>query len=80
MEPPRGDVRNPRCELKAQQMAQRENVIGHAAAVGVMTFDRQFRAMMQQAVKDVCSLTRAGGNHLGMKWRIAIRNMGVEGD
>lgn len=60
MEPPRGDVRNPRCELKVQQMAQRENVIGHATGVGVMTFDRQFGTVMQQAVKDVRSLTRAG--------------------
>ena len=55
-------------------------MIGHAAAVGMVALDRKFRAVMQQAVKYLCSLTCSGGNHLGMKWRIPIRNVGVKGD
>ncbi|NQE65521.1 hypothetical protein E1H18_1302 [Caulobacter sp. RHG1] len=60
-------------------MAERENMVGNAAAIGMVAFNRKFGTMMQQAVKDVGCLARTGGNNLGMKRRIAIRDVSIEG-
>ena len=53
VEAPGGDIGNSRCELEPQQMAERENMVGNAAAIGMVAFNRKFGTMMQQAVKDV---------------------------
>lgn len=46
MEAPGGDIGNSRCKLEAQQMAERKNMVGHAAAIGMVAFNRKFGTMV----------------------------------
>ncbi len=48
-----------RGELKAEQGEEREDVIGIAAAVGVVAADRGLALVIQEAIKDMRGLARS---------------------
>ncbi len=56
----------------------RANVIGEARRVGVMLLDPQVGLVVQQAVEHVGRIAHADVHDLGVKWRVLVRNVGVE--
>ncbi len=67
----RGAKRKPRRD-------QGEDVIGEARRVGVMLLDPQVGLVVQQAVEHVGRIAHADVHDLGVKWRVLVRNVGVE--
>ncbi|GCD60754.1 hypothetical protein NBRC3278_3231 [Acetobacter pasteurianus NBRC 3278] len=55
-------------------------MIRNAPAIGMVTLDRKVGAMMEQAVEYMRGLAGTGGDDCGMERRVAIGDMGVEGD
>ena len=78
VEPPVLQVGDARRELKAEQGEERKDVLGIAAAVSVVTTDRDIAVVVQQTVKDMQGFARRCRDHLGMERRIAIGEVGVE--
>jgi hypothetical protein len=72
------EVRNARRELEAEQTAQREDVVGLTAAVGVMPPRQNITLVIEQRVQDMQRLTRGGGDQLGIERRVAVRDMCVD--
>lgn len=80
MQPALADIGNARREAEAEQMAKREHMIGDAASIGVVIGDREIGGMMEEPVQDVRRLAGGGGDDLGVEGRIAVGDVGVEGD
>ena len=59
-------------------MAQTEHMIDRAGRVGVMLADFQRAFVMQQTIQNMRGLARIGRDDLGVKRRVAIRNVSVE--
>ncbi len=53
-------------------------MIGEARRVGVMLLDPQVGLVVQQAVEHVGRIAHADVHDLGVKWRVLVRNVGVE--
>src|SRR3546814_3410587 len=51
VQPPGSHVRDARRELEAEQVAEREHVVGDAAAVGVVALDIELRAVVKQNIE-----------------------------
>ncbi len=64
---PGGDVRDARRETEAKQVAQREDMIGDAAPIGMVALDREIRAMVEQAIEDVRCFAGTGRDDPGME-------------
>ncbi len=60
------------------EVHQGEDVIGEARRVGVMLLDPQVGLVVQQAVEHVGRIAHADVHDLGVKWRVLVRNVGVE--
>ena len=71
-------VADARREAEAQEVHQGEDVIGEARRVGVMLLDPQVGLVVQQAVEHVGRIAHADVHDLGVKWRVLVRNVGVE--
>ncbi len=61
-----------------REVHQGEDVIGEARRVGVMLLDPQVGLVVQQAVEHVGRIAHADVHDLGVKWRVLVRNVGVE--
>lgn len=55
-------------------------MIRNAPAIGMVTLDRKVGAMMEQAVEYMRGHAGTGGDDCRMERRVAIGDMGVEGD
>ena len=53
-------------------------MIGEARRVGVVLLDAQVGFVVQQAVEHVGRIAHADVHDLGVKWRVLVRNVGVE--
>ena len=73
-----GEITDAGRETKAQQMAERENVIGESGRVGVVLLDPQIGLVVEKAVKDVRRIAGIRGDHLGIEGRVLVGNVGVE--
>ena len=71
-------VTDARREAEAQQVHQREDVIGEARRVGVVLLDAQVGFVVQQAVEHVGRVAHADIHHLGVERRVLVGDVGVE--
>jgi hypothetical protein len=55
-------------------------MIGDAAAIHVVFRDGEVGRMVEKAVEDMSGFPGRGGNDLGMERRVAIGDVGIEGD
>ena len=78
VEPAVLEVRDARRKLKAKQSEEREDVIGIAAAVGVMAANRDLALVIQEAIEDMQSLARRRRDHLGVERGEAVGEVRVE--
>ena len=78
-EPLVGQVANARRESVAQEMAQREDVVGEPGGVGVMLLDAEVGFVVEQAVEHVRGVTDRGVDDLGVERGILIGYVRVEG-
>jgi len=67
IEPAFVEVADARCEAKAEQVAQAEDVIDRVGGVGRVFADHQLALMVEQAVKDVRGLACIGGDDLAVE-------------
>ncbi len=65
-------------EAEAQQVHQREDVIGEACRVGVVLLDPQVGFVVQQAVEHVGRVAHADVHDLGVERRVLVGDVGVE--
>ena len=70
-------VRDTRRELQADQHAEGEDVVGIAAAIGMVSPRGNFALMVEQRVQDMECLARRRRNQLGVEGAIAVREVGV---
>jgi hypothetical protein len=70
-----GDARR---EAEAEQGAQREDVLGIAAAVGVVARGGGLAPVVEQAVEDVDGLARGRRDDLRVERGVAVGEVGVE--
>jgi hypothetical protein len=79
VEPPVGQVPDPGREPEAQEVAQREDMVGEAGRVRVMLLDPQVGLVVEQAVQDVRGIADRGVDHLGVERGILVGDVRVEG-
>ncbi|MNG04146.1 hypothetical protein D3C84_872570 [compost metagenome] len=65
-------------ETEAQQVHQREDMIGEAGRVGVVFLDPQVRLVVQQTVEHIGRVTHADIHHAGAERCVLVGDMGVE--
>ena len=73
-----GQVADARREAEAQQVHQREDVVGEAGRVGVVLLDAQVRLVVEQAVEHVGGIAHADIDDLGVERRVLVGDMRVE--
>jgi hypothetical protein len=73
MEPLVGEVTDARRKAKAQEVAERKNVIGETCSIGVVLLDPQIGLMVEQPVENV----RASAAALQSIHRFSVANTGV---
>ena len=78
VEAPVLQVRDAWRELEAQQSAEGEDMVGIAAAVGVVAADRDLALVVEQRVQHMQRLARGRRDQLGEEWPIAAREVGVD--
>ena len=78
VEPPVLQVRDARRELEAEQGAQGEDMVGIAAAIGVVPPGRDLALMVEQRVQHVQRLARRRRDQLGVERPVAVRQVGVD--
>jgi hypothetical protein len=78
VEPAVLEARDARCELKAEQRAQREDMVGIAAAVSVMPVRCNLALVVEQRIEHMQCLARGCRNQLGVERAVAIRQVGVD--
>ena len=78
VEAPVLQVRNARRELEAEQGAEREDMVGIAAAVGVVATGRDLALMIEQRIEHMQRLARRRRDQLGVERRVAVGEMGVD--
>ena len=78
VEPAVLQVRDARRKLKAEQGEECEDVIGIAAAVGVVVADRDLALVIQEAIKDMQGLARRRRDNLGVERGEAVGEVRVE--
>ena len=71
-------VADARREAEAQQVHQREDVIGEARRVGVVLFDPRVGFVVQQAIEHVGRVAHADIHDLGVERRVLVGNVGIE--
>ena len=80
MQAPVPDVGDTWGETKTKEMTQGKHMVGNAPSIGVMALDREVCAMMEQTIENMRGLACPGGDDRGMERRVAIRDMGIEGN
>nr|BAM13942.1 hypothetical protein [Pseudomonas sp. K-62] len=78
VEAPFRQVGDARCELEAQERAEREDMLGVAAAVGVVPADRDLAAVMEQGIEHVQGLAGGGRDGLREERPVAVRQVGID--
>ena len=78
VEPPVLQVRNARRELEAEQGAERKDMVGIAAAIGVVAAGRDLALVIEQRVEHMQRLACRRRDHLGVERRVAVGEVGVE--
>ena len=71
-------VRDARRELEAQQGAQREDMVGITAAIGVVPPGGDLALVVEQRVQHMQRLARRRRDQLGVEWPVAIRDVRVD--
>ena len=71
-------VADARREAEAQQVHQREDVIGEARRVGVVLFDPQVGFVVQQAIEHIGRVAHADVHDLGVERRVLVGYVRVE--
>lgn len=71
-------IRDARCELEPEQGAERKDMLGITAAIGVVPVRYRLTLMIEQHVEHVQRLARGCGDQLGIEWPITIREVGVD--
>jgi hypothetical protein len=78
VEAPALQVGDPGREGEAEQRAQGEDVVGIAAAVGVVPRRGDLPLVIEQAIEHVDGLARRRRDYLGVERRVAVGEVGVE--
>ena len=78
VETPVLQVRNARRELEAEQGAECEDMVGIAAAVGVVAADCNVALVIEQRVQHMQRLARRRRDQLGEERSVAIRQVRVD--
>ena len=73
-----GKIPNAWREAKAQQMAERKNMIGKTSRVGVMFLDPQIGLVVEQAIENMRRIAGIRGDHLRIKGGVLVGDMGVK--
>ena len=72
------EVRNSRRETKPKERAEGENMVGDAAAIGVVTMGHDLGLMIKQRIQDIQRLAGGRRNRFDVKRRIATGDVGLE--
>jgi hypothetical protein len=67
-----------RREAETEQVHQGKDMIGEARRVGVVFLDAQVGFVVQQAIEHVGRVAHADVDHLGVKRRVLVGDVGVE--
>jgi hypothetical protein len=78
IEPLVGEVADSGREAEAQHMAERKDMIGEACGVGVVLLDSQIGLMVEQTVENVRGVAGIRGDHLGIKGRVLVGDVGIK--
>ena len=78
VEAPVLQVRDARRELKAEQRAKGKDMIGIAAAIGVVPTYGDLALVIEQRVQHVQRLARRRRDQLGEERAVAVRKVGVD--
>ena len=73
-----GEIADAGREAESQQAAERKDMIGEAGRVGVVLLDPQVGLMVEKAVENVRGIEGVRGDHLGIKGRVLVGDVGVE--
>src|SRR5690349_19928895 len=65
IEPPALHIRDPRCELKPEQGEEREDMVGIAAAIGVVAAGRDLALVVEQPIEHMHGFAGGCRDHLG---------------
>ena len=71
-------VADARRKAEAQQVHQREDVIGEARRVGVVFLDAQVGFVVEQTVEHVGRIAHSNVHDLGVERRILVGDVGIE--
>ena len=80
LETPALQIRDSRRELEPEQTAQREDMVGIAAAVGMVATGHDLALMVEQPVKDMRGFAGSRRDYLGVERCVAIGKVRVELD
>ena len=78
VEPTMLEIRDARRELEAKQAAQREDMVGIAAAIGVVPSRRNLTLVIEQCVPHAQRLARGRRDQLRIEPRVAVGEVGVD--
>ena len=80
VEPAVFQIRDARGKLEPEQGTEGKNMIRDTAAIGMVPVRARprFSLVVEQAIKNMHGFARRRGDDLGMEWRVAIGDMGVE--
>ena len=67
-----GQVADARRKVEAEQMHEREDVIGEPSRVSVVFLNAQIGLVVQEAIEDVGGVAYRGINDLGVERRVLI--------
>ena len=73
-----GEIPDAGRKAKAQQVAERKDMIGKAGRVGVVLLDPQIGLMVEQTIENMRRIAGIRGNHLGIEGRVLVGDMGVK--
>ena len=80
IETPTLQIRDTRGKQEPEQRTECEDVVGIAAAVGVVTVGRNITLMIEQPVEHMHGFACGCRNHLGVERRVAVGEVRVELD
>ena len=73
-------IRDPRRELKPEQGAEGEDMVGIAAAIGVVAAGRDLALVVEQPVEHMRGFAGGRRDHLGVERRVSVGEVRVELD
>src|SRR6516225_10725993 len=80
VETPAPQIGDSRRELEPEQGAEGEDMVGIAAAIGMVAAGHDLALVVEQPVKDMRGFAGGRRNHLGVERCVAVREVRVELD